>query len=210
MSNELAVRINQSMLAPGNFEHWQRIATMMSKSEMVPKAYAGKMQDILLAMEFGVSLGLAPLQAVQNIAVINGRPCLYGDAVLAVCSGHPEFENIKEEPVLGKENEIAAYRCSVKRRGRDVVTQVFTVEQAKEAGLWGKPGPWKNYPARMLQMRARAFALRDSFSDALFGVRVAEEVTDYIDVTEASKKVASKQNQDAKQELEAALSEAKK
>jgi len=35
--------------------------------------------------------------------------------------------------------------------------------------LWGKGGPWTNYPRRMLQMRARALCIRDSFADALHG-----------------------------------------
>jgi hypothetical protein len=52
------------------------------------------------------------------------------------------------------------------------------MEDAKRAGLAGKQGPWQQYPKRMLQMRARAFALRDVFPDVLRGVYVAEEAAD--------------------------------
>lgn len=179
MTNDLVKEDKSSLLASSNFEHSYRIANMMSKSEMVPRAYKDKPQDILIAMEMGVSLGLGPLQAIQNIAVINGKPCLYGDGMLAVCSGHPEFENITEEPIVDDKGKATGYRCTITRRGRTPVSQIFTVEQAQAAGLWGKAGPWKQYPERMLQMRARAFALRDSFADALGGVRMAEEVQDY-------------------------------
>lgn len=169
---------DDSLLSPSNFEHAYRMANMICKTEMVPKAYQNKPQDVLVAMEMGRTLGLSPLSAVQNIAVINGRPTLYGDAILAVCSGHPDFENIEECPILEGE-KVIGYTCRVKRRGRGVTSQTFTIEQATNAGLWGKIGPWKSYPQRMLQMRARAFALRDSFADALGGVRVTEEVQDY-------------------------------
>lgn len=207
MSNELAVNMSTSLLAPENFEHWQRVANMMAKSNMVPKNYQDKMQDVLLAMEYGSSLGLAPLAAVQNIAIINGRPSIYGDAVLAICSGHPKFEDIIEEPILSKDNAVEGYRCTVKRKGRSDVTQVFTVEDAKKAGLWGKSGPWTNYAVRMLQMRARSFALRDAFSDALGGVRVVEEVQDYIDITPEHPKLTKKKqkNQAAEDVLNSVL-----
>ena len=52
------------------------------------------------------------------------------------------------------------------------------MEDAKRAGLYGKQGPWQQYPKRMLQMRARAWALRDVFPDVLRGVHVAEEAQD--------------------------------
>jgi len=179
MSNDLTTGNKNSMLAPNNFEHYFRIANMMSKSDMVPKSYKDKPQDVLIAMEMGASLGLGPLQAIQNIAVINGKPCLYGDGMLAVCSGRPDFENISEDPIVDDKGKTIGFRCTVSRRGRSPISQSFTIEQAIAAGLWGKVGPWKQYPERMLQMRARGFALRDSFADALGGVRMAEGVQDY-------------------------------
>ena len=54
---------------------------------------------------------------------------------------------------------------------------------AKRAGLWGKSGPWTQYPDRMLLFRARGFALRDAFGDYLRGLRTVEEQGDIIDVT---------------------------
>lgn len=181
MSDEtqLAVKTDSSFLSKDNFEHSFRIASMMAKSEMVPKGYREKPQDVLIAMEMGRTLNLGPLQAIQNIAVINGKPCLYGDGILAVCQGHPDFEDISEEPIIGPGDKVIGYCCTVTRRGRTPVTQSYTIEMATTAQLWGKQGPWKQYPERMLQMRARSFALRDSFADALGGVRVVEEVQDY-------------------------------
>ena len=54
----------------------------------------------------------------------------------------------------------------------------FSVQDARRAGLWGRPGPWSQYPQRMLQMRARAFALRDAFADVLGGLYLREELED--------------------------------
>jgi hypothetical protein len=69
--------------------------------------------------------------------------------------------------------------CVAKRRGRKPVTAKFSVDDAKRAGLWGKQGPWTQYPKRMLQMRARGFALRDAFPDVLKGLITSEEAMDF-------------------------------
>ena len=64
------------------------------------------------------------------------------------------------------------------RKGRKPVVAKFSVEDAKRAGLWGKTGPWQAYPKRMMQMRARGFALRDAFADVLKGLMTVEEAWD--------------------------------
>jgi len=92
--------------------------------------------------------------------------------MLALVKAHPAFEWIKEEC----DGNVAT--CTIKRRGEPEVVQSFSLEEAKRAGLTGKQGPWTQYPKRMLQMRARGFALRDAFPDALRGVVSAEEARD--------------------------------
>jgi hypothetical protein len=70
--------------------------------------------------------------------------------------------------------------CQTSRKGKDAnVVGRFSVADAKRAGLWGKSGPWTQYPKRMLQLRARGFALRDAFPDVLKGLVTAEEAQDY-------------------------------
>jgi hypothetical protein len=133
--------------------------------------------DILVAIDMGKTVGLEMMQSLQSIAVINGMPSMYGDAPLAVCQSHPYFEWIKEEP-LTKGSEIDGYKCTVKRRNNEEHTVIFSVSDAKKAGLWGKQGPWSQYPSRMLQMRARGFSLRNTFPDALKGIQIAEEIQD--------------------------------
>jgi len=76
---------------------------------------------------------------------------------------------------------------TVKRKGMEPVSVTFTVGDAIRAGLWKKAGPWTQYPKRMLQMRARSFALRDAFPDVLRGLVATEELMDYPDVQEVGK-----------------------
>ena len=167
-------------LSCNNLEAAMKLAEMFSKSAMVPKQYQGNAANCLVAMAYGDSLGMAPLQAMQSVAVVNGVPALYGDGMLALVQASPVFESIEESI------EDGAAVCTVKRRGMKSVQRVFTIDDAKRAGLWGKAGPWQQYPSRMLQMRARSWALRDAFADVLRGIQSVEEVRDIpevIDVT---------------------------
>ena len=162
------------------FDQALKLAETFSKSAMVPKAYQGNAANCLVAMAYGDSLGMAPLQAMQSVAVVNGVPALYGDGMLALVQASAVFESIEESI------EDGAAVCTVKRRGMKPVQRIFTTDDAKRAGLWGKQGPWQQYPSRMLQMRARSWALRDAFADVLRGIQSVEEVRDMpevIDVT---------------------------
>jgi hypothetical protein len=151
---------------------------MVAKSDFAPKDFRGKPESCLLAIQHGSEIGLSPMQSLQNIACINGRPAIWGDAALALCLASPVCDGI-HELIEGDGDNMTAV-CQTSRKGKDAnVVGRFSVADAKRAGLWGKTGPWTQYPKRMLQMRARGFALRDAFPDVLKGLVTAEEAQDY-------------------------------
>jgi hypothetical protein len=171
---------NNRGFAPANLTEAIQFSDLLASSSIVPKAYQGKPQDILVCVQWGYEMGLAPMQALQNIAVINGKPSVYGDAAMALVQASPVCEDVEEFfEDTDKPNFVAV--CVASRKGRKPVTVKFSVEDAKRAGLWGKQGPWSAYPKRMMQMRARGFALRDAFPDVLKGMITAEEAQDYPD-----------------------------
>lgn len=174
------INTNQQGFAPTTLDEAMRFSDMLAKSSMVPKAYQGKPEDVLVAVQWGKELGLAPLQALQNIACINGKPSVYGDAAMALVQNSSVCENI-EEFVEGEGTPNPTAVCVAHRKNRTPITARFSVEDARRAGLWGKQGPWTAYPKRMLQMRARGFALRDAFPDVLKGLITVEEAADYPD-----------------------------
>lgn len=161
-------------LSPRSLDEAMRASDLLAKSDLIPKDYQGKPGNILVAMQWGAEIGLKPLQAMQNIAVINGRPSLWGDAQLALVRNSPHCEYVLEEM-----DASGTAICRAKRRGEPEQVRMFSVEDAKVAGLAGKSGPHSQYPKRMRQLRARAFALRDVFTDILKGIPQAEEVMDY-------------------------------
>jgi hypothetical protein len=133
--------------------------------------------QVMIALQMGAEIGLPPMQALKNIAVINGRPTVWGDALLAIAYSKNLIEDISE--TISGEGDDRTATCAIKRKGLNTPTvRVFSVTHAKKAGLWGKSGPWSQYPDRMLAMRARGFALRDAVPDALGGFTLAEEAMD--------------------------------
>jgi hypothetical protein len=165
-------------LALATFDDAWRFWQMVAKTDFAPKDFKGKPEACMLAGQHGAELGLGPMQSLQCIAVVNGRPTVWGDAALALVQSSAVCEYVAEKAEGDGEQMIAT--CTAKRRGYPEPTTVrFSVADAKKAGLWGKSGPWTQYPRRMLQLRARGFALRDAFPDVLKGLVTAEEAQDY-------------------------------
>lgn len=173
--NDLTEARKQFSLTPTTFEEAMKFCTTLSKSALVPKDFVGEPANILVAVQWGMELGLQPMQAMQSIAVINGRPSLWGDAVIGLVRASGLCEYVYEDVAA----DGLSATCRTKRTtDREEVIRTFTKDDAVKAGLWGKSGPWTQYPKRMLQMRARSWCLRDVYPDVLRGVHVAEESQD--------------------------------
>ena len=165
-------------LALQTMDDAMKFGKMLADSDFAPKDFKGKAASCVLAVQAGAEIGFGPMQSIQCIAVINGRPSIWGDAALALVMASPVCEYVRE--TVEGEGDAMVATCTAKRRGYPEATvSRFSVADAKKAGLWGKSGPWSQYPKRMLQLRARGFALRDAFPDVLKGLVTAEEAQDY-------------------------------
>lgn len=172
---------------------WQMLAKLcgqFANSNMVPSAYRDEPGNVMVAMAAGLPLGLSPLACLQSVAVINGKPTLYGDAPIAQVLAHPSLHEIKEThggSIKGGDREWSITITRTMSGGnKQSVCRTFSIDDAKRAGLWGKTGPWSSYPDRMLFNRARAFAVRDSFADVLQGVQLMADNTEEVKKAEAT------------------------
>lgn len=163
-------------IVPQDFDGAWRIANAIVTAGMAPRGLETA-EKAMVAIMHGLEVGLTPMNALQSIAVINSRATLWGDGALGLVQASGKLESHKEW--FEGEGDTRKALCLVKRRG-DPESKLgeFSVADAKKAGLWGKSGPWSQYSDRMLKMRARAFALRDGFSDVLRGLGIAEEIAD--------------------------------
>lgn len=177
-------------IVPQDFESVWRLAQVVHASKMAPRDLDSP-EKISLAIMHGLEIGLKPMMALQKIAVVNNRPTIWGDAALALVRASGLLESISEEMVGEGDARIAV--CKVKRKGEPEIVRTFSVADAKTAKLWspearitkqGREGPytkdndspWHRFPDRMQQMRARGYALRDTFTDVLGGMYLREEI----------------------------------
>lgn len=170
-------------IAVEGFDGLYRLAQTYEKAGMIPSGVRGATQ-FMICLVAGYEAGLPFSFIAKNVTCINNKPCIYGDGLVALAraSGRCEYIN---ESLRGEGDGLVAI-CETKRKGdTHPVVRSFSVADAKKAGLWGKTGPWTNYPNRMLQMRARSYALRDAYADVIGGMSMAEEEQDTsITVTE--------------------------
>lgn len=177
-------------LIPKDMDQAYRLAQALARAgDLVPKHYQGQPEAAMAAIIRGMEVGLAPMQALSSIAVINGRPTIWGDALPALVQRAGHHIDVDYE---GAGDNLTAVATLTRADGKKVVRR-FSMADAKRAGLAGKQGPWQQYPQRMIAHRARSWACRDGAADALMGLQVSEEVQDYgpqaaRDVTPAPRK----------------------
>ena len=187
---------------PNNLGQAWKLADILSKTSF--SAGHKSAQDIFICISMGQQIGLNPFQAVQNISVINGRPTLWGDALLAVCQSHPEYAGVE----MSFDEETQTATCKALRKGKPPVVESFSEAEAKQARLWGKSGPWSQYPTKMLKNRARTWALRTQFADALLGLISSEELEEPLPAQPVDKGQAVRVEESPTIELDTAIPQA--
>lgn len=171
-----------SLFQPTSFHEAWEFAKVLADSGMVPKAYVGKPAAIISTWQLSTELNVGLMQGLQGVSNINGTPAVFGDLGWALVQNHPDFVDAIEDITDTQAT------CTLKRRGRTDVTRKYSLDAAKVAGLLGKDN-WKNHPRRMLQWRARSWAMRDLFADALKGMVIYEEAQDFASDTPEQPKI---------------------
>lgn len=177
-------------LVAGNFEEAMKIANMLAGSKLVPQQYQGHPEDVLIACSWGESLGLKPLSALNAIAVVNGRPQLFGDALKALIMKHGTIEE-------SWDNENGVWTMTAHRKGFPDVTWSYGYNDAIAAGhvsynpqsnTFGlgarKSEAWVKYTKRMCQLKCRNFVIRDAFPDVIQGIDIEGSDDDAMPVSE--------------------------
>lgn len=161
------------------FEQTQRVAIMLSKSQMIPEKYQNKPQDCFVAIEMAARAGLSPLAVLQNVDVVKGKPRWNGQACMAIINScgrfrdaHPEYSGEK-----GTESRACFIRATRVSDGVTVDGTEVSLRMAAAEGWMSNP-KWKNMPEQMLFYRAAAFFARMYCPSELLGAIVEGEPED--------------------------------
>lgn len=174
LSKANEIEIDGGVAKCANVGQMLAMAQMMMSSGFVPSSFKTA-QAVVMAIQYGAELKLSPVASLNSIAVINGKPSLYGSAVPGVATSSGQLEDWKEW--IEGDGDNAKACCKVKRKGiESPMLGEFSAQDAKQAGLWKKAGPWTLYPKDMLKWKARARAFRALFGDVLCGMPVYEDL----------------------------------
>lgn len=152
-----------------------RLAVPLCQTDFVPSHFRGNEHAATAAILYGAEAGLSPLQALQGIYVISGRPAMYARTMLAVTLGAGHEVRTMES------TDVRAVVEAQRRGSSHVEKIVVTIDQAKRAG-WTSNKKYSTEPATMLLARAQSQACRRVAPDALLGMAYsAEELQDEAD-----------------------------
>jgi hypothetical protein len=149
-----------------------QLAKPLCQTDFVPASFRGKEHDATAAILMGAEVGLSPLQALQGIFVISGRPAMYARTMLAItlAAGH--------EVYVEESTDSRAIVCGRRKGSQHLERVVITIDQARKAG-WTKNSKYNSEPAAMLLARGQSQVCRRIAPDALAGVAYsAEEAED--------------------------------
>lgn len=188
MSKEVALKESKSVSLFPNDAEWSMLkeqAAMAVKSGLLPQAVNTPEKAIAIALK-GRELGIPPMQAFSHIHVIQGKPTISAELMLALV-----YKNCPGAVIDYVENTPKRCLISAKRPGAPARQFSFTIEEAKQAGLLNKDS-WRHYPAAMLRARTVSIVARAVFADAIMGCsytpeEMGAEVTDEGEVIETGK-----------------------
>ncbi len=153
---------------PTNWEAMKEQANMLVKSGFLPPTVNTPEKAIAIALT-GKELGIGMMEAFRSINVIQGKPTIPPQLMLALANRTRELENI----TIKSDDESCT--VTVKRKGREPHSETFGVKEATDMGLMGRDN-YKKQRGIMFKWRALAANLRVTFPDAMIGFYTPEEM----------------------------------
>lgn len=160
-----------------NIDGLMDLGRTLLKSGLLPNVLKGPEAVVAVILK-GQELGSPPMYALSNIAIVNGKPSISAEMMLALIYRRYGKRAIRIRETTGD-------RCVVEYRMTgwdDVLSHTFTIEEARKAQLTGKD-VWKAYPAAMLRARCISAVARMAFPECIAGAYVPGELGDDVDVT---------------------------
>lgn len=162
-----------------SFEHAQRVAKMLSSSNLIPKEYQGNVQNTMIALEMANRIGASPLMVMQNLYIVYGKPSWSSTFIIAAINSCHKFSPLRFE-VTGEGDQKGCMAWAYDLATNDKLEGPrVTIEMAKKEGWFTKNGSkWQTMPDLMMRYRAAAFFGRLYAPEIMMGMQTAEEVQD--------------------------------
>lgn len=173
-----------------SFEHAQRVAKMLCSSNLIPEQYRGNLQNTMIALELANRIGASPLQVMQNLYVIQGKPSWSSSFIIAALNSCKRFSPLRFE-MTGEGDEYGCQAWAYDTATKDkLLGPKITWSMVKAEGWFTKSGSkWKTMSELMFRYRAAAFFGRLYAPDILMGMHSADELEDVCSYPEPTEEV---------------------
>lgn len=163
------------------FNHSQRVAVMMAKSNLVPENYRGEknIPNVLIALEMANRIGASPLQVMQNLYIVHGKPSWSSQFIIAAINSCGKFSPLRYD-VEGDGDKLSCVAWAYDKDTKEKLEAPrITMAMAKAEGWTTKNGSkWKTMPELMIRYRAAAFFGRLYAPEIMMGMHTIEEIDD--------------------------------
>lgn len=163
------------------FESGQRIAKALASSKLVPPQFQGQegLANCLVALEIAHRMRLSPLQVMQNLNIIHGRPSWSSQFIIGLINSCGRFTPLQFELSGEGNNMQCTCLATEKSSGKELRGPTITMEMAKREGWSTKTGSkWQTMGDVMLRYRAAAFWSRLYIPELLVGLQTEDEIID--------------------------------
>lgn len=191
MTSEIAIiEKSNPLMALQSWDELLSRAEYFAKSQLIPSALRGKPADVAIILQYGVELGIPPLQALNGIDVVQGKPTVSPQLAIALIRSKVPKSFIKIET-----DEVKLVSRVTMARDRDHKDEAYTatwdMAKAQKMGLTGKDN-YQKQPATMIEWRATMQAARKVFPDIIKGLDYSpDEIEDFTAPTQGEQKAAS-------------------
>lgn len=162
-----------------SFEHAQRVAKMLSSSNLIPKEYQGNIQNTMIALEMANRIGASPLMVMQNLYIVHGKPSWSSSFIIAAINNCRRFSPLRFK-IKGEGDTLtcSAWANDLHTNEKLEGPKVSMTMAKKEGWIDRSGSKWQTMPELMIRYRSAAFFGRLYAPDILMGMHTVEEVND--------------------------------
>jgi hypothetical protein len=159
---------------PQSIDEAMTLAQTLADSTMVPKAFQGKPQDILLCIIDALTRGRNPILHLQSRYVIQGQAAITGKGLIAEANASGRFKGCLKFKYDGQGADLAVTCWAIERETDERLEYTFSMADAKLAGYTSNR-KYQELPREMLTYRAATFFARFYAPDIIQGMLVEGE-----------------------------------
>lgn len=189
-SNQLALQPLNVFSNIQAFEDAQRMAKVFVSSPLVPDQFRGDLGSVLIAFNLANRTGADPLQVMQNLYIVKGKPAFSSSYLIACFNQCGKYTAIryKFQGEQGSDDWGCKAVTTELATGEVLEGTLVTIAMAKAEGWWSKidrhgneTSKWQTMPEQMMKYRSATFLIRTIAPEIALGFQTKEEVIDITD-----------------------------